>query len=114
MLTLKQISAIAAVTASAALPASAAAQDLRMPDTRDAAERQAADLPQLRQDLRMPDRRAPASAPTVVRIVDAPPAKADGFDWTDAGIGAAGGLAILTLAGGMGLVATQRRRVRTA
>jgi hypothetical protein len=111
MLTLKQISAIAAVTASAALPASAAAQDLRMPDTRDAAER--SQVPQLRQDLRMPDRRAPATAPTVVRIVDAPPAKADGFDWTDAGIGAAAGLAMVTLAGGMSLVATQRRRVRT-
>jgi hypothetical protein len=36
--------------------------------------------------------------------------ESDGFDWGDAGIGAAGGLAILTLAGGMATIATHRRR----
>jgi hypothetical protein len=79
------------------------------PDARDAA-RPAPAIDRVSPDARDNGRREPAPV-----VVSQPPVVAtDGFDWTDAGIGAAGGLAILTLAGGMGLVATQRRRVRTA
>jgi hypothetical protein len=88
----------------AAFPVSASAQqDLRAPDRVD---------PKGGVDLRSPDSRygRPSDAPAVPRvtIVEAP--AAEGFDWGDAGVGAAGGLAILTLASGMGMVATQRRR----
>jgi hypothetical protein len=65
------------------------------------------------QDLRSPDARdattdvkpAPVAQP-VVEIREAP-----GFDWGDAGIGAAGILAMVSIAGGLALtVATRRRR----
>ena len=84
----------------------AAQQDLRTPDTRDAATRLGApriptsdtlELPRIRQDLRSPDSRDAAAgrdtsdAPevTVVKLPQPARASAGGIDWGDAGIGAA-------------------------
>jgi hypothetical protein len=92
-------------------PVTQVAQDLRSPDARDAAE--AAKI-EVAQDLRSPDARdaglpvAPTSD-TVVEIREVP---SSGFDWGDAGIGAAGLLALLSIAGGLTLMATTRRRAR--
>ena len=97
--------------APAAAPAATqVAQDLRSPDARDA---KTEPVTQVAQDLRSPDARdagRPAQVPTpVVDIRDAP---ASGFDWGDAGIGAAGLLAMLSIAGGLALMVTTRRRRR--
>jgi hypothetical protein len=107
-------------------------QDLRSPDARDAAAA-AAEKPdqyvyssdpdssaarteaakvEVAQDLRSPDARdagrTPVEVPTpVVEVREVP---ASGFDWGDAGIGAAGILALLSIAGGLALMATSRRR----
>ena len=107
-------SVVAALAIGAALaPAAAAQQDLRSPDTRDAAERA-----QHVQDLRMPDTQDSAAgrgletAP-VVEFVDAP--SADGFDWTDAAVGAAGALGVLLVGtGGAMTTARMRRRLVAA
>jgi hypothetical protein len=150
-----QLITTAALVAACAVPATAAAQgqDLRSPDTRDAAEAAAAEeqhyqdlrspdtrdaarasetrqyldlrspdardagrTPDTRvtQDLRSPDARdagrPPVQVPTpVVEIRDAP---GSGFDWGDAGIGAAGLLALLSIAGGVTLMVLGRRRRR--
>ena len=48
----------------------------------------------------------PGSAPQAVVRIQTPPS---GFDWGDAGIGAAGGLALAMLGVGGGLVVSQRR-----
>jgi hypothetical protein len=48
---------------------------------------------------------SPTQAPTLVRVV----AASSGFNWGDAGIGAAAGLAIATLVAGGGLALTERR-----
>jgi hypothetical protein len=90
-------------------PVTQVAQDLRSPDARDAA--QAAKV-EVAQDLRSPDARdaglPEASTPdTVVEIREVP---SSGFDWGDAGIGAAGILALLSIAGGLILMVTTRRR----
>ena len=89
-------------------PAAAAQQDLRSPDTRDAAERGHV------QDLRLPDTRDSAdgrgleNAP-VVEFVDVP--RADEFDWTDAVAGAATSFGIVLLgAGSVAAVIRIRRR----
>jgi hypothetical protein len=106
-------------------------QDLRSPDARDAARgsetRQYSDLrsPDARdagrtpdtgvaQDLRSPDARdagrTPVEVPTpIVEIREVP---GSGFDWGDAGIGAAGILAMLSIAAGLTLMVTGRRRRR--
>ena len=90
-------------------PVTQVAQDLRSPDARDAA--QAAKV-EVAQDLRSPDARdagrTPVEVPTpVVEIREVP---SSGFDWGDAGIGAAGILALLSIAGGLTLMSTSRRR----
>ena len=108
--------ALAAMSAPAAL-----AQDLRMPDTRDASP---AEPVVLDQDLRNADQRdvtppqdfrgadatgAPTqgSAVVVVRAPEAAPAS--GIDWGDAGIGA-GGLLGITLIGLGGTLLVLHRR----
>jgi hypothetical protein len=48
----------------------------------------------------------PASAPQAVVRIQTPP---NGFDWGDAGIGAAGGLALAMIGLGGALVVSQRR-----
>ena len=49
------------------------------------------------------------SAPVHVRIVEIP---SSGFAWGDAGIGAAGMLAVVMLATGIGMAALHHRRAR--
>ena len=128
-----QLITSAALVAACAVPAMAVAQtqDLRSPDTRDAAAaaaaehyqdlrspdaRDAARPSETRQysDLRSPDARdagrPPVQVPTpLVEIREVP---GNGFDWGDAGIGAAGLLALLSIAGGVTLLAVGRRRRR--
>jgi hypothetical protein len=138
MLRVNRIIGLTAIMAVCALPASAAAMpdaymphspaaaeeqarqagttggvDLRTPDTRDAA-RDAATDPGV--DLRSPDARdagrEPQVAPTPEPIVQVRDVPESGFDWGDAGIGAAGMLALLSIAGGSLLLlgGTKRRR----
>jgi Ni/Co efflux regulator RcnB len=96
--------AISAVLA----PAASAQQDLRSPDTRDAAQR----AEQL-QDLRMPDTRDAAAdrglerAP-VVEFVDVQPA--DRFDWTDAALGAVTAIGIVLVGTGAAVTTVRVRR----
>jgi hypothetical protein len=96
----------------AAKPTPQVAQDLRSPDARDAAIQAAKPTPQVAQDLRSPDARdvgrvaTPVSQP-VVEIREVP---SDGFDWGDAGIGAAGILAMVSIAAGFTLLVGSRRR----
>jgi hypothetical protein len=86
-------------------------QDLRSPDARDAAQ-----VSQTRayQDLRSPDARDAGlpEAPTPDTVVEIREAPGSGFDWGAAGIGAAGILAMLSIAGGLALLVTTRRRRR--
>ena len=90
-------------------PVTQVAQDLRSPDARDAGE--AAKI-EVAQDLRSPDARDAAlpEAPTPDTVVEIREVPSTGFDWGDAGIGAAGILALLSIAGGLTLMATSRRR----
>jgi hypothetical protein len=126
-----QLITTAALVAACAVPATAAAQtqDLRSPDTRDAAAAAAGQPGEYMyssdpasakarthgyQDLRSPDARdagrPPVQVPTpLVEIREVP---GNGFDWGDAGIGAAGLLALLSIAGGVTLLAVGRRRRR--
>ena len=132
----KLIITTAAVMALCAAPASAVPyDDLRSPDAKDAARGSAASS---YQDLRSPDAKEAASAAAVVepsqdlRSPDARDAGRDrppveiptptveirqvptsGFDWGDAGIGAAGMLALFSIAAGSALLLTTRRRRRS-
>jgi hypothetical protein len=107
--------AAVALALGVASPALAQQQDLRSPDTKDAAEcgsiAQCGERPP---DLRTPDAIDAASptttpSPTRVRIVEVP---SNGFEWGDAGIGAAGALAVVALGAGVGMAGAQRRRSR--
>lgn len=125
MLNLKRITTTAAAALCVALPAGAAASpadprspvaatqsyvDLRSPDTRDAARSAEAVG---RVDLRSPDARdvgrTIVQPPEPVQIVELP--VGGGFQWGDAGIGAAGMLALVLLVASLGMVAGQRRRI---
>jgi hypothetical protein len=117
------IAAIAAPTASADdhwRTQPAPVQDLRNPDTRDAAEFRGIYAPIRPQDLRNPDTRDFAdgrgtyNAPEVV-VIKAPPVAqptATGIDWEDVGIGAAGLLGASLIALGGALLVVQRRGAR--
>ena len=128
---LKSFSVTAVLAVSLALPAMSEAQgqDLRNPDQRfPAAPEQTQDLrnpdrrapttPEPTQDVRNPDQRAPGAGEVKVVPVKVLPATttielpADGFDWGDAGIGAAGGIAVLAMLVGVAMAATHRRRGR--
>lgn len=105
---ISRVAATALAIGAVLAPAAAAQQDLRSPDTRDAAERSHV------QDLRMPDTVDSASgrglenAP-VVEYVDVAPT--DEFDWTDALTGAATSFGIVLLgAGSVAAVVRIRRR----
>jgi hypothetical protein len=129
-----QLITTAALVAACTAPTSAIAQshDLRSPDARDAASaakaqgyqdlrspdaRYAARPSETRtnQDLRSPDARdaarnlPPVQVPTQVVEVAQP---SSGFDWGDAGIGAAGMLALLSIGAGLTMGAVQSRRRR--
>jgi hypothetical protein len=105
--------ATALVAGAAIAPTAMAQQDLRMPDTRDAAERPHSSG----QDIRMPDTRDAAAgrgtqdAP-VVEFVEVPgPAADGGFAWTDAALGAGTAVGIVLFGAG-GALATVRLRRR--
>jgi Ni/Co efflux regulator RcnB len=120
-------SIIIAFAVSAVLaPMAAAQQDLRMPDTREAAEqaerrqdlrmpdtREAAEQAERPQDLRTPDTRdwaagrGPDKAP-VIEFVEVQ--KPSGFDWTAAGLGAAAGIGLVLIGAGTALTAARFRR----
>lgn len=118
---------ITAVLAAGALPGSAGAapdtQDLRSPDTRDAADQiEARDFGVTPlQDLRSPDARdaarefptypaaAAAAAPAPAEVAEVAAAPEGSFDWGDAGIGAAMMLALFGIAAGLLLLAMSRR-----
>jgi hypothetical protein len=101
--------AIALAVGAATAPAAAAQQDLRSPDARDAALRH-----ERTQDLRSPDARDAAAgrgietAP-IVEFVEVP--QPNGFDWSDAALGAAAGIG-LVLVGAGGAITTVRMRRR--
>ena len=62
-----------------------------------------------------PDDRAGARGPGSVPVHSAAAATTDGFDWVDALVGGAGGIATaLLLVGGALLLLTQRNKTRTA
>ena len=111
------LSTMAVVAVVGALPAVAdGAGDLRSPDARDAAEHRglySLDETPL-QDLRSPDARdAARDLPSggVSTVTVRTPAEAmGGFDWGDAGIGAAGMLALMSVAAGSILLVSGRRR----
>ena len=106
-------------------PVTEASQDLRNPDTRDAAQgsgiyapMRPEDQAQPPQDLRSPDTRDFAegrgtyNSPDVVVVkapVPAPEPTATGIDWADVGIGAGGLLAASLIALGGTLLVVQRR-----
>ena len=110
--------ALSLALASLAAPVAGAQtqQDLRSPDTRDAA--QTAEAPQ---DLRSPDTvdaaegRGTHTSPEVLIVKSQPqtqpqPATADGIDWADAGIGAGTLLGLSLVALGSGLFVVHRKR----
>jgi hypothetical protein len=95
--------------------AASAPQDLRSADARDAALAEASPP----QDLRSPDARDAAREPSVAHTESAgvspsrsAPSVSDGFEWSDAGIGAVVLLALVSAASGT-LLLVSRRRHRT-
>ena len=117
---------IAFAVSVAVAPAAAAQQDLRSPDTRDAAmqaerrqdlrmpdTRDAAKLAERKQDLRMPDTRdwaagrGPDKAPVIEFVEVRTP---NGFDWEDAGLGAATGIGLVLIGAGTAMTAARLRR----
>ena len=116
--------ATVAIALCAASPALAQSQDLRSPDAVAAGEPKAPQIQDYRtpdavnpveptSDLRAPDNRfgqpTGGPAPARVRIVEVP---STGFGWGDAGIGAAGMLAVVMLAAGIGMAGVHHRRAR--
>jgi hypothetical protein len=118
--------AIALVAGAAMAPVAAAQQDLRSPDARDAAlrpentqdlrsadAREAARQAELPQDLRLPDTRDGAegrgleTAP-IVEFVEV--AETNGFDWADAGLGAAAGIGLVLVGVGGAMTSARLRR----
>jgi len=104
--------ALAATGLALLAPTAVAGTDLRLPDTRDAAARSAAQGT----DLRTPDTRDAAAGrdipvpSTATAIGGAPTAVDSGFDWGDAGIGAAGMMSLVLAAVGGRVLTTHRRR----
>jgi hypothetical protein len=101
---------VTAGVALAALTSNAMALDLRSPDARDAA-RSVTVI-----DLRSPDARDTSGAqtyePGVVPATQVVHVPATGFQWGDAGIGAARMLGLIALCGGSLLLVGSRRRER--
>ena len=114
-----------ALAAALTVPAAAGAKpylDLRSPDARDASTAPpppssiAQSSGNAYQDLRSPDARdagrEPTSTPVPAPVVEIREVPQPGFDWGDAGIGAAGILAMVSIAGGLLLLVGGRRRRR--
>lgn len=117
-MSLHRLTAVVALSLALAVFAAAPAfgqQDLRNPDTRDAAEASYT-------DLRNPDTRDAADSGgaspevTLVEVPVASPSAHSGLDWGDAGIGAGSMLGLTLLAAGGVLAVTNRRETsrRTA
>ena len=94
-----------------------AGQDLRSPDAVDAAAHRGLyagdrDAYVLNRDYGSPDAADAARdlPPVQIPVVEARDVPSGGFDWGDAGIGAAGMLALFSIAGGSALLLTSRRR----
>jgi hypothetical protein len=99
------------IAAAAALPAGANAEVPVIPPGPSVAVHASAG-----QDLRSPDARDAAAGISVAAVHTEPvaePSVSDGFEWADAGIGAAIALALVAMAGGTLLLAARTRR-RTA
>jgi hypothetical protein len=108
--------AVAAVTALAiAAPAAAASdQSYVSPDAADTLRPES--TPYVIDDGRSPDTKLPRTNDTVVlptRTNTVIVERSEGFDLVDAGIGAAGGVAVIILAGAGVLLVPRRRRVPT-
>ena len=116
--------AAVAIALCASAPAVAQSQDLRSPDAVAAGQPKAPQTQDYRTpdavnpvepttDLRAPDNRfgqpTGGPAPARVRIVEVP---SSGFAWGDAGIGAAGMLAVVMLAAGIAVAGVHHRRER--
>ena len=117
MLRAQRISTIGAVTLALAVPTAAGArQDLRSPDAADPPP--VVSVPRDRgRDLRTPDAKdATQPRTTVTPVVITPSAREPqtGFQWSDAGIGAAGMLGIVVLVAGVALLTSRRRHERLA
>jgi hypothetical protein len=98
-------------TSSPAATTSSPGQDVRSPDVRDAAEAAIGGTPA--QDLRSPDTRDGGAGVGVaqrtirpVRVVDFGD---NGFDWTDAAVGAGGALGLVLVLGAGGAAVVRRR-----
>jgi hypothetical protein len=123
----------------AAVSGTAAAQDFRSPDARDSARQvtratgpsgrdlvppytrfETAQVGSSKTDLRSPDARDASTHPVTTyvpgRVLNAsrpaPAAPANAFSWGDAGIGAAGMLALVALFAGTLMIVSPRRRGR--
>jgi hypothetical protein len=116
MLRARSITTIGTVMA-LAVPAAAGAQqqDWRAPDRVDA-RHEGLIIKVRHQDLRAPDRVDAGRTPSATRaprvdtaVAPSATSSANGFEWGDAGIGAAGMLGIVGLVGG-GVLLTARRR----
>ena len=106
----RRAAALLAASALAVPGGAAASQDLRNPDTRDAAA-----AASVSQDLRSPDARDAAAgrgtfnSPDVEVVKVAGPVVDDGFSWGDAGIGAGAIFALGVVAVGGSLLVAHRR-----
>jgi hypothetical protein len=118
------LAALGLVFAALAAPAALAQQDLRNPDTRDAAEAPYRDLrnPDTRDfagSALQPQTKTPEASDgaspevTVVEVPAAKPAHESGLDWGDAGIGAGGMLGLMLLAAAGILAVTHRKGTRS-
>ena len=112
--------AIAAVVGACAfaVPTASALQDLVSPDARDAGP--VTHNPIESTDLRSADAQDAAAnprlrsyrTPTIIEVTSPTAPSSSGFDWGDAGIGAAGTLAVIAIAAGGTVLVTRRRSAR--
>jgi hypothetical protein len=101
-----------------AVPTASALQDLVSPDARDA--RPVTHKPIESTDLRSADAQDAAAnprlrsyrTPTIIEVASPTAPSSSGFDWGDAGIGAAGTLAVIAIAAGGTVLVIRRRSAR--
>ena len=114
----KPLVVAAVVGACAFAVPTASAQDLVSPDARDA--RPVTHNPIDSTDLRSADAQDAAAnptlrsyrTPTIIEVASPTVPSSSGFDWGDAGIGAAGTLAVIAIAAGSIVLVTRRRAAR--
>jgi len=101
-----------------AVPTASALQDFASPDARDV--RPVTQNPIESTDLRSADAQDAAAnpsrrsypTPTIIEVASPAAPSSSGFDWGDAGIGAAGTLAVIAIAAGGTVLVTRRRSAR--